>query len=184
MKGRPAEATRDAWLLAGQTMLRTEGLKALKLRPLAAAMGISTGSFYHHFKDFDAYLGDLAAYYSGEQLSRNLADIRARAPSPAARIQVVQAFAREQDLAGLALAMRAWANSDPRARASVRATDAALIAFFSECLEAMGFAPPDAVARAYLLLVTATGDVEVPEDLPHRATLRERVVKVILGSGD
>ena len=174
-----AELTREAWLKAGQALLREAGLRALRLRALTQALNISTGSFYHHFRDFDAFLGQLADYYAGEQLSQNLAAIRTRATSPFERIRQASELALSEDLPRLALAMRAWAHSDPRALAAVRTVDATLMAFFTECLEAMGFSREDAAARGYLLIASGTSDVETPAILGHGRALRDRMLTTL-----
>lgn len=178
MTARREDLTREAWLQAGQRLLRDEGLRALRLKTLTSALGISTGSFYHHFKDFGTYLGQLADYFSGEQLTANLERIRAAATEPRERIRVTSDFAVAGDLPRLALAMRAWARSDPRARASVRKLDQTLLAFFTECMEDLGFEGPDAAARAFLLLSAATSEIEPPPGLD---LSRERVRAVICG---
>ena len=136
--------TRKDWLEAGQALLRTSGIGGLKLRALAAMLRISTGSFYHHFQDFDAYLGALASYYSGEQLQANLAAAKGASASPQGRIVAAARMAQEQSLPQLIVAMRAWARSDPRALAAVRTLDDVLIKFLSECLRAAGFSPDEA----------------------------------------
>ena len=48
---RTSDLTPAAWLEAGQSLLRRGGLRALKLRPLAEELRVSTGSFYHHFRE-------------------------------------------------------------------------------------------------------------------------------------
>lgn len=173
------DLTREAWLQAGQDLLRADGLRALRLRALTARLSISTGSFYHHFKDFDAYLGQLAEFYSGAQLQANLARIRERAESPMDRIRTAGALAREENLPRLALAMRAWAKSDPRAARSVEALDARLTGFFTDCLTAMGHTAEEASIRAYLLLGLSTVDLAPPAGLPKGDALDARILAII-----
>ena len=48
---------------------------------------------------------------------------------------------RRRGLFRLSLAMRAWAESDPRAQAAVERNDAQVLAFLSHCLEANGLTP-------------------------------------------
>lgn len=165
MTRKRVDLTREAWLEAGQAMLRDDGLRALRLRPLAEALNISTGSFYHHFRDFDAYLEQLADYFGGEQLTSNLEAIKARATSPWERIVFAAEVAHGQNLVRVASAMRAWARSDERARRAVEVVDETLIAFFSEALEALGHSPRAALTRAYLLVSSATTDMEPPPPL-------------------
>jgi AcrR family transcriptional regulator len=181
MSAKREDLTREAWLQAGQALLRDEGLRALRLKRLTEALDISTGSFYHHFKDFDAFLGQLADYFSGEQLTGNLARIRAASADPSERIRIASELAVAGELPRLALAMRAWARSDPRARASVRRLDQALLAFFTECLKGLGFEGPDAVTRAFLLISSATSEIEPPPGLELGEASRQRVLAVICG---
>lgn len=173
------DLTRTGWLDAGQSLLREEGLRALRLRTLAGALDISTGSFYHHFKDFETFLGQLAEYYSGEQLSKNLAEIRRRAKSPYDCIITASEFALDEELPRLSLAMRAWARSDPRAKKAVQALDQKLTDFFTECLVNMGFSQLEAVTRAYLLVAAGTCDMELPKALKRDKTLRRRLIAII-----
>ena len=184
MVKRRKDLTRADWLLAGQAVLRDDGLRALKLRPLAASLGISTGSFYHHFADFEDYLGQLADYFSGEQLMSNLERVKAEAPTPIRRILLASDLALSQDLPRLAMAMRAWARSDERARASVKTVDDVLTTFFADCLEGMGHPPQMALARAYLMVASATADMEPPAGLPKGLDLRDLMLEVIAGVED
>jgi AcrR family transcriptional regulator len=172
------DLTREAWLKAGQALLRSSGLKALRLRPLAASLNISTGSFYHHFKDFDGYLGQLADYYSGEQLTGNLARICAGAASPRDQILLASRLALEQDLPRLVLAMRAWAHGDPRALAAVQVVDSRLMTFFAERLTAMGFSGDEAAARAFMLVASSSLDAEPPGGA-NRSQVRDRIMAIL-----
>ena len=112
-------APRD-WLEIGQALLKSGGLRALKLRGLAQAAGASTGSFYHHFKDFDGYHAALAEYFAEAQIDPLLASLTASDLAPVERIRAFAEHVREHDMSQLALAMRAWAKSDARAAAAIR----------------------------------------------------------------
>src|SRR5438552_14192419 len=50
-----AKVTREDWLDAGLQVLAQEGPEALAAERLAARLGVTRGSFYHHFKSRDAY---------------------------------------------------------------------------------------------------------------------------------
>lgn len=151
--------SRTSWLDAGQRLLRDDGPRGVKLRRLAAALKISTGSFYHHFVDFDDYLGALAAYYSGAQLRDGLNRIRSETPDPFQRLLAAARHAQANELPRLAIAMRAWAQSEPRALAAVRALDETMLAFLGECLAGMGHDADSAAMRAHLMLASASVDV-------------------------
>ncbi|HEX4199281.1 MAG TPA: TetR/AcrR family transcriptional regulator [Caulobacteraceae bacterium] len=153
---KPTDLTVRDWLEAGQALLKEGGLRALKLRPLADALGVSTGSFYHHFVDFPAYQAALADYFSGDQIRRVLAEADEGA-DPLGRIERLVGIVVREGLSQLGLAMRAWAESDVRARAAVQGQDAAVLAFLTENLRGLGFAETEARVRAYALVAVAVG---------------------------
>lgn len=154
---------RRDWLEAGQRLLRTSGVGGLKLRALAASLGISTGSFYHHFSDFDAYLVALAKYYSGEQLAANIATVLREAHTPYDRIVRASQLAGETALPELIAAMRAWARRDGRVAPEVAVLEQGLMDFMAECFVGLGFTQAQAVARAFVMLSVAGGEVAPPD---------------------
>ena len=154
---------RQDWLEAGQTLLRTSGVSGLKLRAVASSLGISTGSFYHHFSDFDAYLVALAKYYSGEQLAANIATVLREAHTPYDRIVRASQVARDTALPELIAAMRAWARRDERVAPEVAILEQGLMDFLAECFVGLGFTQEQAVARAFVMLSVAGGEVPPPD---------------------
>jgi AcrR family transcriptional regulator len=153
---------RRDWLEAGQRLLRSSGVAGLKLRALADTLGISTGSFYHHFSDFDAYLVALAKYYSGEQLAANIATVLREAHAPHDRIVRASALARETSLPELMTAMRAWARRDARVAPEVAVLEQGLMDFLARCFEGLGFTPDQATTRAFVMLSAASSEVALP----------------------
>lgn len=159
---RAPDLTPRDWLDAGQTLLRRGGLRALKLRPLADELGVSTGSFYHHFADFDAYQGRLAAFWADGQV-RELVDAIARAEADGVgRIRLLAQLVRRRGLSRLSVAMRAWAESDARARAAVERHDDLMLGFLTDCLQSAGFARGDAAVRGYALMALGLSKVHAP----------------------
>ena len=159
---RAPDLTQRDWLEAGQTILRRGGLRALKLRPLADELGVSTGSFYHHFPDFDAYQGQLAEHWAGPQVA-DLADAIRRAESePLDRIRLLAQIVRRRGLSRLSIAMRAWADGDERARRAVERNDAVVLGFLTECLHAAGFSRHEAAVRGYALMSLGLSKIHAP----------------------
>ena len=165
------------WLEAGQSLLRRGGLRALKLRPLAGELRVSTGSFYHHFIDFDDYQGRLADYFAGAQVTE-LVDAIARAETdPVGRIRLLAQVVRRRGMSRLSIAMRAWAESDPRAQAAVERHDEQVLGFLAACLQASGFTRHDAMVRGYALVTLGLSKVHAPE--LDRATLMEEMIALL-----
>ncbi|VVT13070.1 TetR family transcriptional regulator [Sphingomonas sp. EC-HK361] len=174
---RQPDLTPGDWLEAGQSLLRRGGLKALKLRPLAEELRVSTGSFYHHFADFDGYQGALAQYFAQDQVTDMVDAIRRATADPVDRIRLLAQTVRRRGMSRLSIAMRAWAESDPRAQAAVERHDDLLMAFLTDCLEQAGFANEEAGVRAYALIALGLGKVHAPHlDME---TLMEQLIRIL-----
>jgi AcrR family transcriptional regulator len=158
-----AALSRRDWLEAGQRLLRSAGVGGLKLRALAGSLGISTGSFYHHFSDFDAYLVALAKYYSGEQMAANIVTVLREAHTPYDRIVRASQLAGDTALPELIAAMRAWARRDARVAPEVAVLEQGLMDFLAGCFVGLGFTPEQAAARAFVMLSVAGGEVAPPD---------------------
>ena len=55
---------RERWLEAALEVLAREGQAKLEVVHLAAQLGVTKGSFYHHFKNRDDFVRSLTAYWS------------------------------------------------------------------------------------------------------------------------
>jgi AcrR family transcriptional regulator len=174
---RAPDLTPRDWLEAGQSLLRRGGLRALKLRPLAEELRVSTGSFYHHFPDFDAYQGKLADFYAETQVEDLVDSIRRTAGDPIDRIRLLGQTVRRRGGSRIAIAMRAWAESDPRAQIAVERHDDILMAFLRDCLMAIGFDEHAANVRAYALMTLGLGKVHAP--YLDMATLFEEQIAIL-----
>jgi AcrR family transcriptional regulator len=159
---RSPDLTPRDWLEAGQSLLRRGGLRALKLRPLAEELKVSTGSFYHHFRDFDDYQGKLAVYFAEDQVSDLIAALERATPDPIGRIRLLGQTVRRRGSSRIAVAMRAWAESDPRARTAVHRHDALMLDFLARNLMETGFSREEAEVRAYGLITLGLSKVHAP----------------------
>jgi AcrR family transcriptional regulator len=64
-----ARATRDALLTTARSLLRDRDFNALSIADLAAATGLSVGSFYGRFRDKEAFFALLQDQVTGEWLA-------------------------------------------------------------------------------------------------------------------
>ncbi|RMB55231.1 TetR family transcriptional regulator [Sphingomonas sp. PP-CE-3A-406] len=170
-------APRD-WLEIGLQLLKDGGLRALKLRGLAQTLGASTGSFYHHFKDFDGYHAALAGYFVEAHIDPLIVALSASDLAPVERIRAFADHVRDHDMAQLALAMRAWGKSDVRAAAAIREHDEKVMAFLIAELVAHGFEAVEAEIRSYALLAIGLSQVHADEGID-RSVLREGLLTLL-----
>ncbi len=151
---------RELWLIAGQELLRRGGAPAVKLPALTRALGLTTGSFYHHFAGMPDYLAQLARHYGTEQPRAGLAQVED--PDPRVRLRRLYALALDDEMRPLDAAMRDWAGSDPEAAAAVRAADAILLEFLATAFADLGHAPAAARARAQLMFAAGVAHYTPP----------------------
>jgi AcrR family transcriptional regulator len=113
--------TRSDWLQAGLTAVADDGADGLRIDRLCRRLGVSKGSFHHHFAgagDFKRALLDAYETLVVEALNDAIEQTAAITPQQSlagltAAITSTQSFYRPE----LEVAMRAWAFSDSQVRA-------------------------------------------------------------------
>jgi AcrR family transcriptional regulator len=166
----------DQWLLAGQALLRRGGAGAVKLQALTDHLGLTTGSFYHHFTGMADYLDQLARHYGAGQVTLAMASVDD--PDPATRLRRLVELSRDERMGPLDTAMRDWAGTNPVAAESVRAADEALLRFIERAFRDLGHATAEARTRALLLFSTGVARVHPPWPVPGR--ILDRVLDVLV----
>jgi AcrR family transcriptional regulator len=94
-------------------LLAKDGFGALRLTSLCRSLGMTTGSFYNWFRDWNDFVNHFLAYWESE-LTERLAEEAATALDPAARLDRLRELARVVPH-DAEVALRAWSNSDSRA---------------------------------------------------------------------
>jgi AcrR family transcriptional regulator len=126
-------AARQRWLDAGIELLAEEGgVDAIRLDRLADRLGLSTGSFYHHFKGTAGFKKELLAHLEKVQTT-GFADAVADTEvipgdgvkTSADLISKLAAARAEYRRPRLEAALRAWALTDPDAAKTQAAIDEA-----------------------------------------------------------
>ena len=143
---------RADWVRAGQDVLRERGIAELKLGLLTGRLGVSTGSFYYHFADFEDFLGAVAESFSADRVQGLVDRATATARDPIDRIRRLARLSLDDGTFELDKAMRIWATMDRRAAATVIRSERAVLAFLSQAFADLGFAGDEAAMRARILL--------------------------------
>ena len=172
-----------AWIAAAFDVLADGGIDAVRVEPLAKALGITKGSFYWHFADRRALLDAmLEAWMQGR-----VAAIRQQAPlrgAPAAVLrQVADLYTRNANARGLAieLAIRALARTDDGAAKAVRGVDRERLQQVGDLFAALGWPRGEAQARAVLFYSYLFGQSLLdPQAVP--AAARDKAVDALLAA--
>jgi AcrR family transcriptional regulator len=78
--------TQHDWLQAGLRILATSGAPGLTIDSLTSALGVTKGSFYHHFKGFGEYKTALLEFCTATS-TLELIEQTERQTSPAAKMR-------------------------------------------------------------------------------------------------
>lgn len=132
--------SRERWLHEGLEILAESGIRGVTIESLSARLGLSKGSFYHHFDGMPDYRHALLKYFE-ERESQAFIERAKAAPGPSGeprlRHLVADVMAAEGGRPRLENAVRGWASTDPVAREYLDRIDAARVDFLREQFEAM-----------------------------------------------
>jgi len=149
--------TRLDWIEAAHVALAEDGIEGVRIERLCRALGVTKGSFYHHFDGREALLCALADDWARERPRVVMDAARDLAADPFERLVHFIHLTETLDLGRHHQAMRTWGAVDARAAAAVREVDRVVLLFVEQALAEVGLPKHDASALARVLLATAVG---------------------------
>jgi AcrR family transcriptional regulator len=143
---------RQDWIDSALELLTEAGIGAVSIDRLANRLGVTRGSFYHHFSDRTDLLRDLLDYWA----KRWTYDVRDQIANlgldASTTLLALMRAIRSNKAADFDAPFRAWALHDPMAREVVSQVDETRLAFIRSQFEAIGFEGLEAENRARLML--------------------------------
>jgi AcrR family transcriptional regulator len=176
---------RDRWLNEGIEVLATEGSPGVRIDRIAARLGLSKGSFHHHFAGADGYkraLLDRVHSLAVETLEAVIAEevLPGDARAVLGRLtDLVGSRSGGLYRPGLDSAVRAWAATDPEVHAVQERIDAARIAALQRVWRPHVATDDEARRAALLPYLLAVGATAVVPPVDARE-LRELFVQILL----
>lgn len=146
-----------AWTEAAMRVLAKEGVEAVRVEPLARAMGVTKGSFYWHFSDRRELLDSVLSDWEQLATVQVIEAVERASDEPADRLRELTRRVFRHG-GPLERALRAWASHDESAASVVARVDAERFTFVRRLLEAHGQAPDTAAVRARLLYTSLIGE--------------------------
>jgi AcrR family transcriptional regulator len=173
---------RDRWLDEGLVVLAAEGAAGVRIDRIAARLGLSKGSFHHHFEGAEGFKRALLARFEEHSIGAVEAAIAdAEAEPDATPRDVLERLTRLVGAGGaggadrlyrpaLEVAVRAWATSDPEVQAAQARVDAARLAALQRVWRPLVATDAQARQAALLPYLVAVGAVVLappvaPEEL-------------------
>ncbi len=157
-----AKTSRETWLDDGLKVLRQDGIEHVRIDTLCKRLGMTKGSFYHHFKNHQSYLEDLLAYWE-EKYTSQFIDYAEKGTTPLEKIK------RLNDVALSAyddpeIHIRAWALTDDVARETVARVDQRRIDYLVKLYTELGMSDEQALVVSRTIYATLIGTSYL---LPH-----------------
>ena len=170
------QLSRDDWLRAALETMRRAGVDGVKVAPLAASLGVTTGSFYWHFKNRRELLELLLDYWERTTTEMVTDEAKRFEGLPENRILFLMQRVMEGDLAGYDLPIRLWAQSDDGARKVFRRVLKKRFGFATWMFQEAGFSRRDAENRARMMVVYMMGESTLvrQSNSASREAIRER----------
>ncbi|MGH1489311.1 MAG: TetR/AcrR family transcriptional regulator [Acidimicrobiales bacterium] len=152
--------SRSAWISGAFDVLCDGGINALRVEPLAKSLGVTKGSFYHHFENRRAL--HLAMLEEWERLGTGdiIEQVVDTAAGPTEQLRQLASLTFAPNPTGDAIetGIRAWAGTDDLVAEAVGRVDALRLDFVSKMLHSAGLARPIAERRARLMYRVLIGE--------------------------
>lgn len=122
---------RIPWLQAGLFLLEESGTANMTIDELTQRVGLTKGSFYHHFKDRGGYVTALLEYWEEQMTHRLIEQADLQASSKEKQRHLTQLTLALYD-SPLELNLRAWAMSSPLVKSYVERVDQARVEYLNQ----------------------------------------------------
>lgn len=145
--------TRNEWIDGAFAALCAGGIDAVRVEPLARSLGLTKGSFYHHFDNRrELHLGMLSEWERlGTSTIIDVVDEAANDPEARLRLLMMNTYGVDEVADAIESAIRAWAAGDEVASEAVRRVDERRVGYVANLLSEAGMTPAQATRRARLM---------------------------------
>ena len=126
----PTRTPPRRWVDQGLKALADGGPDAVRIEPLAQALGVTKGGFYWHFADRSALLDEMLDRWEQESVTAVIGAVERGGGDARAKLRRLFALAgKRPDLLRADLAVRDWARRDGRVAERLRRVDNRRVAY-------------------------------------------------------
>jgi len=174
----PIRTPRSRWIEEGLRALAVGGPDAVRIEPLAQALGVTKGGFYGQFDDRRALLGEMLDTWERTVLDEVIEDIESEGGDARGKLRRLFTLARSGDVLWVELAVRDWARRDREVAERLRRVDERRMAYMRPLFGAIAADPGDVEARCLLAFSLFVGHHFVAVD--HGGYSRAEVLEIAL----
>ena len=149
-KNQTKRLSREKWLELALATMAQEGRARLRLESLAQKLGVTTGSFYWHFRNRDDFVAQLVEYWSEWSTQQAIDALSTSNTDAKSRLLALMEHVTKHELSKYDMIMRSWALHEPRVAKAVQMVDDRRLDFVRSLFAEMGFTEDDLEMRAQL----------------------------------
>ena len=154
-----AQLKREDWLERGLNTLAENGVDALTIDRICQLMGVTKGSFYHHFQNRETFLEAILSYWE-DKFTKQFIEFSQEGLTAQEQLErlhqrVIESYGTYE------VNIRAWAQGDPLAREFQERVDQQRLNFLFELQKEMYSSEKDAMTMAQLQYATLIGSTQI-----------------------
>ena len=155
----PTRTPRESWIQEGLQALASGGPDAVRVEPVAEALGVTKGGFYWHFRDRQALLDAMLDSWEQTLVDRAIEIADRGGGSGRTRLRRLFAAAGEgEGILDLELSVRDWARRDPAVAERVTRVDNRRLAYLRPLFAEFCEDAADVEGRCLLVLTLFVGE--------------------------
>ena len=158
--------SREDWIHGALELLSSEGVEGVKIVPLAERLGVTSGSFYWHFKNRRELYDALLDHWEREMTDVPIVEAKKSEGTPQERIWKVMQQVMDSGLASYDLAIWHWAQTDVKAQTIFKRALDKRFNFACWLFQQAGFSKSQAEARGRMMAVYMMGESTLIPDTP------------------
>jgi AcrR family transcriptional regulator len=172
----PTRTPRSSWIDEGLRSLATGGPDAVRIEPLANALGVTRGGFYWHFKDRRALLDEMLDTWERRSTDEVLERVESEGGDSRTKVRKAGMLTFSKELLPIDLAVRDWARRDKAVAKRLRRVDNRRMEYLRSLIGTFCPDPEDVEARSMLAFSLAIGSHFIAAD--HGARRRAQVLEL------
>jgi AcrR family transcriptional regulator len=166
------------WIDAGLSALAAGGPDAVRIEPLAQALGVSRGSFYWHFEDRRKFLDEMLDTWERRSIDQVLEQVEGEGGDAREKVRRAGTLTFSRELLPIDLAVRDWARRDRSVARRLRRVDNRRMEYLRSLVSTFCSDAGDVEARSMLAFSLAIGNHFIAAD--HGGRNRKAVLELAM----
>ncbi len=172
----PTRTPRSRWIEEGLRALAAGGPDAVRIEPLAQALGVTRGGFYWHFEDRRGLLEEMLDTWERASTDEVLERVESKGGDARTKLRRAGALTFSDRLLPIDLAIRDWSRREPTVAERLRRVDNRRMDYLRSLFGAFCPDEDDIEARSMLAFSLLIGNYFMAAD--HRARSRAEVLEL------